>query len=432
MEAVGILRKVRDRQTNEGVEGVDVLSWKKYCGEKHSYIGCSSGESMQERLRRAAVVDVLDKRQELVPTESLFFTIAQEVQQKPKMNYNEFRTVAEKVPEFAKRFFAARSFLRFPQDDKGCIDTEDFLRHFQRSIDVETTILNLCSYSVGAAERGVILEHELEHFLSELLPKIPHLRAIHESFKPFYVYTASRRFLFFLDPKRRREINIFKLGTSAPMEELLFLQRMSQYQSEDSSEMDVAEQLSHNWFWPENALALYRAYLNLDRDRNGTITKEDLMEYQGENGGLQLTHLTVQRIFEEVVTFRVGGRLEMDYKAFLDVVLAVEHRESPQSVAFFWRILDVDRSGKLTPLTILQFYRSITVTLEDHGYAAPAEDDVIQEIYDMVGLAPRTPITLPDLMKSAQGPVVVAMLTDANSFWCYDNRENNLLQNNES
>jgi serine/threonine-protein phosphatase 2A regulatory subunit B'' len=185
---------------------------------------------------------------------------------------------------------------------------------------VETTILNLCSYAGAASELGFIREPELEHFLTELLPKIPHLRDIHDSFVPFYVFAASRRFFFFLDSRRRREVSIRKLGTSTCMEELLFLQRLSQYQGEDASEMGIADQLSRNWFWPANAQSQYRTYLNLDSDRNGTITKEDLLEYQGEGGGLQLTRLTVDRIFEENLTYLIDGRPEMDFKVLCTYV----------------------------------------------------------------------------------------------------------------
>lgn len=34
------------------------------------------------------------------------------------------------------------------------------------------------------------------------IPTMPALRAIHDNFYPFYVFTAVRRFMFFLDPKR--------------------------------------------------------------------------------------------------------------------------------------------------------------------------------------------------------------------------------------
>ena len=52
------------------------------------------------------------------------------------------------------------------------------------------------------------------------------------------------------------------------------------------------------------------------------------------------------------------------------MVLAVEHRETPESVFYFWRLLDVEHTGKLMPATILHFYRSVAVALEEHGYFA--------------------------------------------------------------
>ena len=54
-----------------------------------------------------------------------------------------------------------------------------------------------------------------------------------------------------------------------------------------------------------------------------------------------LTTIFIDRVFEELQTFEG----EMDYKTFLDFVLAMENKKTPQSLHYFWRILDVFHKG---------------------------------------------------------------------------------------
>lgn len=49
----------------------------------------------------------------------------------------------------------------------------------------------------------------------------------------------------------------------------------------------------------------------------------------------------------------------MDYKTFLDFVLAMENKKTHQAVQYFWRILDVRKKGALDTFTINMFFRSV-------------------------------------------------------------------------
>lgn len=62
------------------------------------------------------------------------------------------------------------------------------------------------------------------------------------------------------------------------------------------------------------------------------LKKHELMRYSGG-----LTKIFVDRLFEEYQTFEG----EMDYKTFLDFVLAMENRKTIPSLQYFWKILDV-------------------------------------------------------------------------------------------
>ena len=92
----------------------------------------------------------------------------------------------------------------------------------------------------------------------------------------------------------------------------------------------------------------------------------------------------------------------MDYKTFLDFVLAMEFKNTPQALVYFWRLLDIKKEGFLDTFTIVFFFREIvrrmretaTGTAVDGGIPTIVDheninvDDVSDEIFDMAKLQP--------------------------------------------
>lgn len=112
-----------------------------------------------------------------------------------------------------------------------------------------------------------------------------------------------------------------------------------------------------NWFSAPSALSIYGHYLNLDKDHNGMLSKTELGGY----GSGTLTNVFLDRLFAECITY--DG--EMDYKTYLDFVLALENRQEPQSLQYLFRILDFDHQGYLTSFTLNYFFKVIhTLTMK--------------------------------------------------------------------
>ena len=83
--------------------------------------------------------------------------------------------------------------------------------------------------------------------------------------------------------------------------------------------MSPEDQVS-NWFSVNSSLRVYDQYLKLDTDRNGMLKKSELAR-----DAPGLTQIFIDRVFEEFQTFEN----EMDYKNFLDFVLAMEKKNTP-------------------------------------------------------------------------------------------------------
>ena len=95
--------------------------------------------------------------------------------------------------------------------------------------------------------------------------------------------------------------------------------------------------------------------MKLDQDKNGMLSKQELARYSPG-----LTSIFTDRAFEELQTFEG----EMDYKTFLDFVLAMENKKTPQSLHYFWRILDVFHKGAIDTFVINMFFRQVISKLE--------------------------------------------------------------------
>jgi serine/threonine-protein phosphatase 2A regulatory subunit B'' len=245
------------------------------------------------------------------------------------------------------------------------------------------------------------------------LPHLPQLAEMTEEFFPYYVFTAVRKFMFFLDPMKKDRVTIDDLCASDIFEEFNQLR----------AEIMPADSKKDTWFSSRSAWQVYACYLQLDTDHNGMLSKK---EFQLFNGG-SLTSEFVDRLFEEHRMYRSReGELEMDYKTFLNFVLAVDNKASMQSIKYLFKILDMHHVGYLDVFTLSYFFRAVHNKMNELGHDVRniCIDDVVQnEIFDMVQPARSDRITLEDLSKCKCAPTIFSILTDVNGFWKYDNRE---------
>lgn len=79
----------------------------------------------------------------------------------------------------------------------------------------------------------------------------------------------------------------------------------------------------------------------------------NLFDYRYKSGAL--TSVFLDRVFQDAFTY--AG--EMDYKGYLNFVLATENRHEPQSLRYLFRFLDIKNQGYLDSFTINYFSRVI-------------------------------------------------------------------------
>lgn len=60
----------------------------------------------------------------------------------------------------------------------------------------------VCCSSYDEVGDGYLREFDLESYINDLIPTFANLRTLQDNFKQFYVFTAVRKFMYFLDPKK--------------------------------------------------------------------------------------------------------------------------------------------------------------------------------------------------------------------------------------
>eukprot|EP00667_Euglena_gracilis_P022333 EG_transcript_24784 len=201
-------------------------------------------------------------------------------------------------------FLTARAFLRLPKDDMGRLPILTFFNYMLKKVTLFQTRVELGVNNLLGD--GFLLESEMENYFYDLIPTLPALSRLPEHFYPFYVCGAVRKFFFFLDPQRRGRIPIDAVMQSSALAELMELQNASE-----------EEECTGNWFAATSAAKVYTHYTQLDTDRNGMLSMEEMYGY---NDG-SFTRLFMQRVFEVSQTY--AG--EMDYKKYIEFVLTMEN-----------------------------------------------------------------------------------------------------------
>eukprot|EP00930_Biecheleria_cincta_P014723 TRINITY_DN12540_c0_g1_i4.p1 TRINITY_DN12540_c0_g1~~TRINITY_DN12540_c0_g1_i4.p1 ORF type:complete len:478 (-),score=98.37 TRINITY_DN12540_c0_g1_i4:356-1789(-) len=337
------------------------------------------------------------------------------------IDYRGFSKIREELVKRGERFrqfFLPSTFLKFPHDQSGCMSIVPFFTFVVRKVNLKQTRVQLSYYD--ALGCGYLREKDMENFIFEMIPTLPQLNSLQEEFYPFYVFTAVRKFFFFLDPKRTGRLRIRDLLSSPILPELYELRQEQPLR---------ASEAESNWFSMQSALKVYGAYLYLDADQNGMLSKNELSRY----GSGMLTDIFIDRVFEEYQTYRDAetGEREMDYKTFLDFVLAMENKNTHQAIQYFFKLIDIQQSGYIDGFTINYFFQAVIQQLQHKGPDIPSVHDVKCEIFDMVKSKQTGLISVQDLMECRQGGTVLSMLIDAAAFWRYDNRENLIMEEDD-
>ncbi|VDO01399.1 unnamed protein product [Rodentolepis nana] len=319
------------------------------------------------------------------------------------ITYPNFLKAKQEVSLKVSHFFTAPIFAKISHAERlSRINIHDFFAFVKKTVCLQKTRIALSKYDHRGD--GYLQEVDLESYITDLIPSLCHVNEVDEEYKPFYISFVVRTFLFFLDPLRAGRIRILDVLASELIEPLFQLANTSLTQA----------QLEENPLTIQRVMIAYTNFLLLDTDRSGMLSREELNSLNDAT----LTDAFLDGVFQSCLTY--GG--EMDFRVYVDLMLAIENRKLPQSIAYFFRIVDSGGQGRLCVKSVEYLVKSLFQLLPDEPDARTLRD-VVDEIFDMV--QPQHPgyITLEDLLKSGHGHTVLAILTDAKCYMEYKNRD---------
>jgi len=473
-----------------------------------------------------------------------------------RADYDIYCVARDAVGPSLQRFLTAQAFARLPKERDGTVSILHLAQYVRTKVVFHYAVGRLLTYD-NQGDR-CLRENDLETYIFEAISGVPEISSLQENFFPFFVYTAVRKFFFFLDPNHTGKISIRTLACSRAFAEwmcmlpnghsdlgpagrtLVHSSRSSRSSNSAQSKQlrslitlsgppelaDVdpeesiaeAEKIVHscwqgnnsarvlgvglsvpaspvspvspssprqenvswpsalgssplspptasasptlaaspppspplpvpqplssssapmsvqpssilmentsamqntllasNWFSASNALRVYSQYLQLDADQNGMLSRRELSAYQ--NG--ILTQVCIERIFEECNTF--SG--EIDFRVYLDIVLALENRSAKASQRFLFKLLDMNHVGRVGLSEVRYFFSHVVAQLQAMGHEAVDVANVCDEVMDMVRPKTQGSFTLNDLIASKVGGIACGILLDTAAFILYDKRE---------
>ncbi|UXI17274.1 fork head domain transcription factor slp2-like [Sarcoptes scabiei] len=362
-----------------------------------------------------------------------------------KIDYAEFRKIGEQLDANMKlrKYFNATVFAKLlPKADRSLGSNQSrifiitFFKYLIRKIWLQQARISLSYWDSNG--NGYLTEYDLKNYIRESIPTLVQLNDLDRSYYPFYVCVVVRKFFFFLDPNRHNRIKIIDILFSGFLDELLELR----YECSDHQlQLQVQNQSNQNnfnnhtnsnhcqssvsspisWFSAANTCRLYNTYLALDEDGNGLISKTEFKKFGNFN----------EYFVEQLFNVRITYNQEIDFKTFIDIVLALENRKEIQSAYFFFQILDINQNNYLNDFVLRYFFKAIENQMRNQNQEPISFDDFSNEIYDMI--RPKYPrhITFDDLIDSGYSDTIISILIDFNGFYAYENRDSNIQVRND-
>lgn len=188
-----------------------------------------------------------------------------------------------------------------------------------------------------------------------------------------------------------------------------------------SSFLELENISINNWFFFGLVQRIYDHFTALDVDGDGVLTEQEMREFNDAS----FTELVIHRLFEVHIPSSGGERHVIDFKNYLNFVLATEYPTTPASLQYIWQILDLEDTRTRISVNALRcFCKELAAELRNRKMIKDATADMILvEVIDMINPSWHEYITLDDIVKSGQQETVIPILLSYRNFCTYDSRE---------
>jgi serine/threonine-protein phosphatase 2A regulatory subunit B'' len=175
------------------------------------------------------------------------------------------------------------------------------------------------------------------------------------------------------------------------------------------------------YFSYEHFYVIYCKFWELDTDHDFLLSKEDLLRY----GNHCLTYRIVDRVFAQAGRpFASGVPGRMGYEDFVWFILSEEDKATDVALGYWFRCVDLDGDGILSPQDMVHFYEEQLHRMECLAHEPVAWGDVLCQLHDMLAPAVEGSFTLRDLRRHrGLAGTLFNILFNLNKFVAFETRD---------
>ncbi|KAK7391727.1 hypothetical protein VNO78_20146 [Psophocarpus tetragonolobus] len=325
------------------------------------------------------------------------------------LQLHEFKSVTKELCKLPS-FFSTALFKKIDVNFTGTITRDQLIDYWIRgnmlAMDLPTQIYTILKQPY----RTYLVQDDFKPVLRELLSTHPGLEFLQSTpeFQERYAETVIHRIFYYMNRSGNGRLTLRELKRGNLIDAMLHV----------DEEEDINKVL--RYFSYEHFYVIYCKFWELDTDHDFFIDRENLIKY----GNHSLTYRIVDRIFSQVprkFTSKVEGK--MNYEDFVYFILAEEDKSSEPSLEYWFKCIDLDGNGVLTPNEMQFFYEEQLHRMECMAQEPVLFEDILCQIVDMIGPENEGYITLRDVKGSKLSGNVFNILFNLNKFIAFETRD---------
>ena len=292
--------------------------------------------------------------------------------EKNELNLQEFLPITKDFYGFPQ-IFNCVLFNKIDKEKKGKITRIQFDKYHTENFRGCSLVKKYFNF-IKSPERNVIIREDFYPFLRALLDFNPSLEFLreHPTYQHKYSDTVIMRIFYINDSDDDGKITLHDFKKSNLIE---ILKKVS-----DEDINNVRQYFSYEHFY-----VIYCIFFELDNNREPEtelfISKEAFSRYNGHSLGIKAVDRIFQQIPRKFKSTQIG---KMCFEDFLWYLLSEEDKTTRTSIEYWFKVLDLDDNGIVTPSEMEYFYKEQEQRLENNQNETILFNDVLCQLYDMI------------------------------------------------
>lgn len=356
-------------------------------------------KSMSSIREMFPTLDDVDQLREAITSlnTSNFPTLRQRIKQ---LKYSDYCIIKEKCPHLSQ-FLTSKLFLELCNKVNHTVYQNDLVSH----VAIQSYAVDYCIKLIQKDKKNVgsLTKTQFIKFVQQISDEFEFIDDLSESIekgKILYCFYLTERFFVTLDPLKTGRIAIENIIASDLFHFLLKL---------------AAEgNTSPNPFDDKTALLFMDEFMGMDSDKDGLITKDDILRMPGT----RFTVSFVDRIFDTI-----ASSCMTDFGWYFRFKIAYSNLGKPWANILFFDVMDIDENNELNETEVNYFFHDLSQDYADfYQREHPPYENFSAELFDICG-ATSLKITKAEFINLTEASKFVKHLVDLAAFAKWENND---------